>query len=310
VNQLKEMWKDKDRRRGLIATTLVHILILFALFFLALRTPLPLPGEAGVEVNLGYDEQGVGNIQSESAPPESQPTPPPQPVPQEIIEPEPEIIEEEIVTQDIEEAPVIEEEIVEDEPEEIIEEPKEEPEPEKEPEIIEEEIVEELPEKPVDSTFVSETEELVEEVVEEPKPVVNQRALYPGTSTNKTGTNQGNTQGAGDMGKPQGYKDSDKYDGRGGEGNGPSFYLGGRGGKYIETPSVKVTERGTVTVDIWVDRQGNVAKAQINYKGTDVIDAQQRKIAVDAALNSKFDEDPSAPEQQRGTISYTFILMK
>lgn len=304
------MWKDKDRRRGLIATTLVHILILFALFFLALRTPLPLPGEAGVEVNLGYDEQGVGNIQSESAPPESQPTPPPQPVPQEIIEPEPEIIEEEIVTQDIEEAPVIEEEIVEDEPEEIIEEPKEEPEPEKEPEIIEEEIVEELPEKPVDSTFVSETEELVEEVVEEPKPVVNQRALYPGTSTNKTGTNQGNTQGAGDMGKPQGYKDSDKYDGRGGEGNGPSFYLGGRGGKYIETPSVKVTERGTVTVDIWVDRQGNVAKAQINYKGTDVIDAQQRKIAVDAALNSKFDEDPSAPEQQRGTISYTFILMK
>jgi len=310
VGKLNEIWRDKDRRRGLIATTLVHILLLFALFFLALHTPLPLPGEEGVEVNLGYDDQGFGNIQEESAPPESQPTPPPQPVQEEIIEPEPEIAEEEIVTQDTEEAPVLEEETVEEKPEEIIEEPEEKPEEEKEPEKIEEKVIEEPVEETVDSTFVTESEEEVEQVVEEPKPVVNQRALYPGTSTNKTGTNQGNTQGAGDMGKPQGYKDSDKYDGRGGKGNGPSFYLGGRGGKYIETPSVKVTERGTVVVDIWVDRQGNVVKAQINYKGTDVIDAEQRRIAIDAAKNSKFDEDPTAPEQQRGTISYTFILMK
>lgn len=307
---MKKIWQDKDRRRGLIATILIHSALFVALLFLALRTPLPLPGEEGVEVNLGYDDQGYGNIQEESAPPESLPTPPPQPVQEEIIEPEPEIAEEEIVTQDTEEAPVLEEETVEEKPEEIIEEPEEKPEEEKEPEKPEEEIIEEPVEKKVDSVYISEAEDTVEEVIEEPKPVVNQRALYPGTSTNKTGTNQGNTQGAGDMGKPQGYKDSDKYDGRGGKGNGPSFYLGGRGGKYIETPSVKVTERGNVVVDIWVDRQGNVVKAQINYKGTDVIDAEQRRIAIDAARNSKFDEDPTAPEQQRGTISYTFILMK
>lgn len=305
----KKYLKDKDRRRGIIATFLVHLALLFALFFLALRTPLPLPGEEGVEVNLGYDEQGFGDIQSETAPPESQPTPPPQPVPQEKVEPEPVIEEEEIITQDTEETPMIEEEIIEEEPKEIEEEPEEIIEEEKEPEPVEEEIIEDEPEEqPVDSTFITETEEIAEEVVEEPKPVVNQRALYPGTSKNPDGTSQGVTQGAGDMGKPQGYKDSDKYDGRGGEGNGPSVSLGGRGTKYIEKPSIKVTEVGDVVVDIWVDRQGQVVKAQINYKNTLVVDPDQRKIAVAAAKNSSFVADPNAPELQRGTITYTFII--
>ena len=310
MNRLKEMWNDKDRRRGLIGTTLVHILLLFALFFLALRTPLPLPGEEGVEVNLGYDEQGYGDIQTESSPPEAQPIPPPQPVIQETPEPEPEIVEEEFITQDIEEAPMLEEEIVEEEPEEIFDEPEEEPEPEKE-EVVEEIIQDEPEEKTVDSAFIAETEEIIEEEpVEEPKPVVNERALYPGTSKNKTGTNQGDSQGAGDKGKPQGYKDSDKYDGRGGEGNGPSYSLGGRGGKYIEKPTVTVKERGTVVVDIWVDRLGNVVDAQFRVKGSNVFDPEQKRMAVEAAFNSKFDEDPAAPEKQRGSITYTFIMMK
>ncbi len=38
--------------------------------------------------------------------------------------------------------------------------------------------------------------------------------------------------------------------------------------------------------------------------------AAQRAGAIEAAKNSTFEEDPTAPELQRGTISYTFILMK
>ena len=311
MRRIKEIWHDKDRRRGLIATFLVHLFILLALFFLALRTPLPLPGEEGVEVNFGYDDEGYGDIQSETPPPQADPTPPPQIQPEEIIEPEPEIIEEEILTQDIEEAPVIEEEIIEeDKPEEIPEEPEEIPEEKKEEEIIEE-VDDEPEEPPVDSTYISETEEVVEEIIEEPEPVVNQRALYKGSSkSSEDGTNQGVKAGTGDMGKPEGYKDSDKYDGRGGEGNGPSFYLGGRGDVYLETPTVKVNERGTVVVDIWVDQMGNVVRAQIKSKGTDVFDPEQRKMAVAAARNSTFEKDASAAAEQRGTITYTFILMK
>lgn len=303
MSSFKEILKDKDRRRGIIATTVVHLLLIVALLFLALRTPLPLPGEEGVEVNLGYDDMGIGDIQTESPPLQTE-TPPP--MPQEITEPEPVLEEEEIITQDIEETPVIEEE--------KIEEVKEDPEPEPE-EIIEEipepkeEIVEEIIEKRVDSSLLY-TEKVVEKTVPNPDPVVNEKALFTGSSQNTNGTNQGIAGGAGDQGKPHGFENSNKYDGQGGLGNGISFSLGGRGSKFLDKPSDNFKEQGTVKVDIWVDRNGNVKNAAINRKGTNIIDPAMHLIAINAAKNSTFAEDPKALELQRGSITYNFILMK
>lgn len=297
---------DKDRRRGLIGTITVHVILLVFLLLVALRTPLPLPGEEGVEVNLGYDDQGYGNVQSDTPPPMSEPTPVQEKIVQPPADPEPEPIEEEIITQDTEEAPAIEEEIIEKEPEK---EPEEEIIEEKKPDPIPEEIVEEKPvEEIVDSVF---TEEIVEDIpIEEPKPVVNKRALYTGSSSDTQGTNQGITEGDGDQGKPHGYKESDDYDGQGGAGNGISFSLGGRGNLFLDKPVAEFREQGTVVVSIWVDREGNVKKAQVSAKGTNVLDQNLRKIAVDAAYNSTFAKDNNAAELQRGTITYNFILMK
>jgi len=306
VNKLKQILKDKDRRRGIIGTVIVHVIILVALFILALRTPLPLPGEEGVEVNFGYDDRGYGDIQRETPPPVKK-LPSVQPKPQKTEQPEPPPPPKEIVTQETEEAPAIEEPKKEEKTKEEPEEIKKEENPEEPAEKVEEEKPEETP---VDSTIMTPEEEIVEEPVEEPKPVVNPKALYPGTSKNKEGSSQGVKQGSGDMGKPQGYKDSDKYDGRGGEGNGISFSLGGRGSKYLERPSAKFSEVGTVVVNIYVDRNGNVVKAQVSSRGTTIINQRQRQIAVDAAKNSTFTADPAAPETQRGTITYKFILMK
>ncbi len=298
---------NKDKTRGIIGTVMVHLLLLIFLLVVALRTPLPLPGEEGVEVNLGYDDQGMGDVQSDTPPPMKEPVP----VPKEVVQPpsDPIPVEEEIITQDIEEAPVIEEDIVKPEPEkeieeEIIEEIKPEPIPE---EIIEKEPVEEV----VDSLYVQ--DELVEEVqVEKPKPVVNKRALYTGssTSTDAAGTNQGVTKGAGDQGKPHGYKESDDYTGQGGKGNGVSFNLGGRGYLFLEKPTAKFKEQGTVIVNIWVDKDGQVKKAQVRAKGTNILDENLKRIAVDAAYNSTFVKDNNAVDLQRGTITYNFILMK
>ncbi len=306
VNKLKQILKDKDRRRGIIGTIIVHVIILVALFILALRTPLPLPGEEGVEVNFGYDDRGYGDIQRETPPPVRK-LPSAQPKPQKIEQPEPPSPPKEVVTQETEEAPAIEEpkkkEKIKEEPEEI----KKEEKPEEPVEKVEEKKPDETP---VDSTAMTPEKEVVEEPEKEPEPVVNTKALYTGTSKSKKGSNQGVKQGSGDMGKPQGYKDSNKYDGRGGEGNGISFSLGGRGSKYLERPSAKFSEVGTVVVNIWVDRNGNVTKAQVSPRGTTIINQKQRQIAVDAAKNSTFTADASAPETQRGTITYTFILMK
>jgi len=300
---------DKDKRRGIIGTIIVHVLVIISLFLIALRTPLPLPGEEGVEINFGYDETGFGNVQSETPPPIANPTPPKVVQPQPQPEPEPIEQEEEIIEQNIEDAPVIEEIVKEkpEEPKEVEKEP--EKKPEEKPEPIKEQE-EEITEEPIDSTFVS--EEIVEQVPEaEPEPVVNKRALFKGNANSSTqGTNQGIAGGIGDQGKPEGYKDSDKYDGRGGKGNGTSFYLGGRGSLYLDQPSTNFKEQGTVKVDIWVDRNGTVKKAQVRAKGTDILDQNLRKVAVDAAKNSKFESDPAAEELQRGTITYKFVLLK
>ncbi|NQU35920.1 MAG: hypothetical protein HQ521_22040, partial [Bacteroidetes bacterium] len=90
VTGIRKMKLDKDRRRGLIGTVLVHLILLVFLLLVALRTPLPLPGEEGVEVNLGYDDQGFGNIQSDVPPPKAEPVPVQEKIIQPTPEPEPE----------------------------------------------------------------------------------------------------------------------------------------------------------------------------------------------------------------------------
>lgn len=57
--------EKKDRGIAIAGTVVVHALALLVLFLMAFRTPLPLPGEEGVEVDLGMMEQGMGNIQPE-----------------------------------------------------------------------------------------------------------------------------------------------------------------------------------------------------------------------------------------------------
>ncbi len=291
----------KDQQKGLIGTIIFHVILLFLLLFLALRTPLPLPGEEGVEVNFGYDNTGYGQVQKDNPPPKATP------VPKQKVQPTPPLPEpetqskqqDENLTQEAEDAPVLEKKIEKKKPEKKVEKkpekkPVEKVVPKEEPKNVEPE-----PKKPAE-----------EKTKEEPKPVVNQRALFKGSSKNKDGKSQGVTKGSGDQGKPHGYKDSDRYDGQGGKGKGIAFSLGGRGSKYLEKPSAKFTETGTVVVSIWVDPTGKVVRAQVNPKGTTILDSGLRKTAVDAALNSTFAEDPTAPSLQRGTITYEFVLMK
>ncbi len=74
-----EQKEQKSRIAAIAGTIMFHALLLLALLLLALRTPLPLPSEEGVEVNLGYSDDGMGDIQPEvpamapsAAPPPSQ----------------------------------------------------------------------------------------------------------------------------------------------------------------------------------------------------------------------------------------------
>ena len=221
--------QKKHKYKGILGTVLVHIGIILMLVLLGFTTILPLPEEEGVEVNLGYSDQGMGMIQPKEIPVVQQKAPPPRP------HPKPDVVEE-VVTQDTEEAPV-EEKITDPEEKEV----------------------------PVDVTPVEEVKE--EEIVKE-EPKVNPAAMYKGKSkSSEESGNEGITGEPGDQGKPNGTVDAKKYLGSGGFGDGPSYSLGVRTPRFLPSPSKNFSENGTVVVQITVNKYGKVIKAVAIDKG-------------------------------------------
>lgn len=284
---------DGNKLKALIGTIIIHALIVLALLFLALRTPLPLPEEQGVEVSFGTENPGMGN-------PVSTPVPvKPQPQPEEVqkkkttVTPLPKTPPQKDLTQDVEKAPSL---------------PEKKPE-KKKPAPVKKKIVP----KTVKKVSVVKTEKsnlpVKENKIEKPKPVVNQRALFK-LSKEQTDQGKGINDGDNEMGSPHGIEQSKNYTGKGGKGDGISYSLGGRGAKFIDKPTVSFNEQGAVVVTIWVNPDGKVIRALVSAKGTTVVNENLRNIALRSALNSTFVSDPSAPSQQIGTITYTFILKR
>ena len=231
----------KDKVLAVAGTLLVHALVLLVLFLMAFRTPLPLPGEEGVEVDLGMYNQGMGQVQPDKPVVPQQPEPPVKP--QEEVDQK---VKDDVVTQDDEETPAL------------------------------------------------------------TQPTVNPKALFKGADKSQESASEGNTGQPGDQGNPNGLAGVKKYDGQGGKGDGPGYDLGGRGATTLQRPPKDFPEEGHIVVEIWVDRQGNVVRTNI-AKGTDITNSEMRNTALEAARRSRFAPDPSAPEEQKGTITYTFV---
>ena len=146
---------------------------------------------------------------------------------------------------------------------------------------------------------------------QQPKPpTINPNAIYGGKTTGTDNSSgQGNTSGDGLMGNPNGDANSTRYDGApGGGGSGVSFSLNGRSSNKLEKPVYTSKDQGIVVVKIWVDRQGNVVKAQAGERGTTVTDSRLYEKTEQAALKSSFSPDPNASDMQVGTITYKFMI--
>lgn len=63
---------------------------------------------------------------------------------------------------------------------------------------------------------------------------------------------------------------------------------------------------GTVTVDVVINRKGNVLVAIANPKRSTVKDKALISKLEAAVLGMKFDKNKSAPEKQAGSLTYTF----
>ena len=251
--------KDKHKLFGIVMTIAFHAIAIVLLFTLCFRTPLPLPGEAGVEVNLGmYAEAMRQQVDMTTS---------------QLVEETTRQQDYETTNQDVEE------------------------------EILSED--EEIPSIEDVAENIEETED-VKEVVEE-KPVVNQRALFQANKKKQETQSEGNSNtGVGEQGSPNGLKEIERYEGNGGSGDGPSYDLGGRGAKSIASPSKNFDEETKIVVDIWVDKEGRVQRAEIG-KGTTTTNSEMRTSALNAARKSIFNKDDKAADLQKGTITYNFV---
>jgi hypothetical protein len=114
----------------------------------------------------------------------------------------------------------------------------------------------------------------------------------------------------GNQSDPNGSPDADNYGTGGGLGDGVSF--GGLGSRRasgsLPKPNMSrcdVTQKIEVTVEVQVDRNGNVTKAMVtksSYQNKCIWDK-----VVDAAKKSKFTVDQSANTRQTGWIRYTIV---
>ena len=122
-----------------------------------------------------------------------------------------------------------------------------------------------------------------------------------------TGSGGGNGSGKG-TGSGSGTGSGNGSGNGGGNGSGSGYSLGNRKALSKPQPNYTCQEQGRVAVQVSVDRNGNTISVTAGVQGT----TNTAKCLLDqakiAAMNTKWQPDPNAPEKQVGKIIYTFSL--
>ena len=161
-----------------------------------------------------------------------------------------------------------------------------------------------LTQSEIEAPTAKKTEKIInnEKPIEEKKPEVNKKAIYTPKGSGGKGDGKGS-------GKSDGEGDGEGNNGNGsGKGNGSGDYqLGDR--EAIEKPKPQGNQaEGKVVVIITVDRLGNVIYANPGIQGSTTLNKDLLERSKKAALKTKFEPKPSAPENQQGKIIYDFRL--
>jgi hypothetical protein len=142
-----------------------------------------------------------------------------------------------------------------------------------------------------------------------PTPSVDSRAIFKGKKNNGTGAGDGNGNTPGNQGRPDGSTQSTNYTGNGGNGGGGvSLNLAGRA--FITKPKIQDDGQtaGRITVDITVDKNGNIRTAKAGGRGTTISNASLWYKCENAVLGCKLNALATGPEIQAGKVVFTFIL--
>ncbi|MCT4590023.1 MAG: TonB family protein [Carboxylicivirga sp.] len=313
---------EKDKKYGVIGTTIFHIAVLLLLIFFGLTT-LP-QEEEGILVNFGDTVLGQGEVEpkpSQAPAVEQQKTPPPPPVektPEPVVtKPE---VEEVVVTQDNEEAPEIsaaekkkkkeEQERLEKERKEREEQERIEREKEEERKRIEAEKEAKRQKELAEKRAREEAERKKREEQERQAAEARNRVTgaFSGKGTGDT-SSEGETGGSGNQGYVTGDPNSRNRSGSGLGNSGNGFDLKGRSlVGSLPKPQHNSNKEGIVVIKIVVDRNGNVTSAEFQMKGSNTQDRELIDNAKAAARRAKFNADKAANAYAQGTITYHFQL--
>jgi periplasmic protein TonB len=297
--------REKNIKAGL-ATAGVNILILLIMIFAAAwQSPGTGPGDyPGIEVNLGYDEQGSGAIEpatpigTEEA--KTDQNPPAEPVQEETV---PEASPSPAVVEEIKPAPIEERTFTDPNSDVSIKEEKEKPvekPAEKKPVVI--------PDKPVEKPVEKKPAE---------KPKVDSRAVYQGKTTTtpapagdaegKNGTpgNQGDDVGKeGNKGVPGGTEGAAVYKGRPGGGDGGTG-LDLYGWEWDNTPKPNTpdNETGRIVFEVEVDENGELIRYR---KESGSVSAAAERACIEAIQKLTFTKKSGAkvPDISKGRIIF------
>ena len=261
-----------DKLRGLLATIGFHVALLLLLILINLGASAPPQMEAGILINFGTDNSGLGRLE-----------------PATDLQPKPALTnvakpadEEPPMTQDYEDAPAI---------------------------VKKQETKKKTDQKNNKLVTTPTNTNKAKETEKQPQPKVNPKALFPGQKSDGGNQSEGEVGGTGNQGDPNGSPlTGNRIGGGDGNGNLPSFSLAGRGYLTLPTPKYNSQAEGKVVVEITVDRNGNVVKANPILKGSTVQDDKLFEAAKDAAMKAKFNVKNDAPPYQTGTITYNFRL--
>ncbi len=287
----------KHKRKSFVLTTILHIAIIFLLFYLSLNYITP-EDEGGIAVNFGTTATGSGNVQptesvkaapNETTPEDASSVPEPQ-------EESPEI-KDEVMTQELDDAPVIEKK------------------PKEDPKKKVEEVDKKIKKKPTDKKPSKKASEEKKEI-KKPDPKPDKSTLDILNSFSKGTQRDGKEKGGegddntpGDKGSRDGDPNARSYYGTGkgldGDGN---YRLGGRKALNKEKFVQDCNESGIVVVKIEVNQSGKVVRAIPGVKGTTNSASCLMQPAKKAALATRFNSDSKAPVKQVGTIIYQFKL--
>lgn len=292
--------EKKDKRFGMVVSGIIHAsLILIFLFLVAWREPDPPIPEYGIELNLGFQEQGGGDTERDAEAlvedTEEDEVPDAPEETEEVVTPQEEVVEETTPTE-TETTETVEQ------TEEVVEDP------------VTAETSEVAVEEKKEEVQTEEKKEEETKPVEKPKPTVDQRALMGGKKTNTENTSQtSNNQGddralMGNQGDKDGQKNTDGNSEDGADIGGVSYSLDGW--KWQQPPADKDDSQidGVIKFAIEVDDRGDVLRVSI-VPGTTISDNNIVEFYRKQVKQLRFVQlDPSktAASISKGTV--TFVI--